>query len=294
MMTHKPFQQMSRARSVWAMGTLALGLSLGVLSSCTQLPSPKLAARNLNASSCVVYSYNDQSATSNRICEEMGPMPERAQRALGLWLKKSVKKEFSYIYPQYFIAVSGYNAKVAEVWALCTDGRGNLVGVLIPKKGVPAWDMPSFGNYELYVCQGSARDGLSSSILTTLYDAGYDKMRLDARRASGLVEARYLRSKPSDTVAPTPVAAEKPAAEPAAASDEEAASDDEAVSDDDSSMSDDELPMDDESMEESSDDESSDSLEDEPASDDESSDDLGDDLGGDDLGGDDSLDEFGL
>ncbi|MBQ1960676.1 MAG: hypothetical protein II349_04055, partial [Akkermansia sp.] len=82
------------------------------------------------------------------------------------------------------------------VWGICSDGMGNLVGILIPRSGVAAWDLPFIGNYRMYVCDTNARKGLSDAIMESLADAGYDAYRINTRKSQGLTQGRYLISKP--------------------------------------------------------------------------------------------------
>lgn len=175
-------------------GALAAAASM---SSCTTLPSPGARAQQiLNATNATVFSYNDAASPRNRLCTEAGPLPANTARAIRTWLEYSTIKNFAYAYPQYYIAMSHPKTGKQIVWALCSDAQGNLVGILIPRDGVQAWDLPYIGNYRMYVCDTKERKGLSDAIMETLSDMGYDNARIEARKAMGLTEKEHLISKP--------------------------------------------------------------------------------------------------
>ena len=216
-------------------------------------------------------------------------MPENVARALDMWLRSSTIKNFSYVHPQYYVAMTAPNGK-QRVWGICTDGQANLVGILVPRDGVAAWDLPYIGAYKMFVCDTKDRRSLSDAIMTYLAEAGYDSYRIEARKASGLTEEKYLVSKPKtlfeieqERLAAEAAEAAKKAAEAAAAaaaaeaaaSDEEEPSGDEEESTDEESTSEestDEESSDEESTEEeSSDEEESTSEEEEPAEEEEES-----------------------
>lgn len=166
------------------------------VSSCSSPVSPVKASKQLHNSSAVaVYSHNDASSPISRDVLEMGALPERAGRALEKWLRNSTVKTFSYAYPQYYIALTKENGEQA-VWGICSDGQGNMTGVLIPKDGRAAWMAPHTSELIMYVYDGDERAALSGAIMESLADAGYDKFRIDTRKSSGLVEEDYLLSKP--------------------------------------------------------------------------------------------------
>ncbi|MBR5889442.1 MAG: hypothetical protein IKY92_05300 [Akkermansia sp.] len=201
---------------------LACGMAAAaaLVSSCTTTKSvPERADQFSAASNVTIFSYNDASSPSNRLCTPAGPMPENAYRALKSWLANSTIKDFTYAYPQYYVAMTSPEGK-QRVWGICTDGKANLVGVLIPRDGVAAWDLPFIGAYKMYVCDTKQRRALSDAIMTYLSEAGYDATRLEARKAAGLVDARYLMSKP---VTLADEAAAKAAAEAARAAEAAAA-----------------------------------------------------------------------
>ncbi len=176
-----------------ACGTLAAAV---VFSSCSSTISPGLAADKLDTCvSASVFSHNDANNPNYRECREAGPLPGRALRAIQSWLRSSTVKNFAYAYPQYFVTLNEGNGR-ERVWALCSDGQGNLVGILIPRTGVKAWDLPPVGNYRVYVCDTPRRKALSDAIMNTLAEAGYDSFRIDTRKAMGLTQQRYLISKP--------------------------------------------------------------------------------------------------
>ena len=201
-----------------------LAASVSLVSSCTGHVSPSVKSKQLAASSAVtVYSTNDSSSASSRVCDEAGPIPETAGRALQIWLENSTVKNFSYAYPQYYIALTNPQTGSQSVWGVCSDGQGNLVGLLIPRNGIAAWDLPYIGSYKMYVCDTPQRKILSDTIMESLADAGYDKFRLDARRAKGLTQEQYLISKPLTDAEKARLAELKAQEEAAAKAAEEAA-----------------------------------------------------------------------
>ncbi len=232
--------------------------------SCSSTLTPAYASAQAKQATGKVFSYNDQAVPQARAVDEVGPLPERTARALSAWLANSEIKQVSYAYPQYFLEMTDPNTGKTKVWSLVSDGRGNLVGIYIPKGNTPAWEMPNTGNYQLYVCSGIQRDGLNRAIMNSLSEAGYDEPRLNSRRALGLTEDRYLVSKPAAvTVAPAPVE-EKPA-EAATPAKEEAPAD---AEEEETEEADDDF---------GSDDFGSDDADDSSDSDDDFSDDFGDD-----------------
>ncbi len=175
-------------------GALATVAALG---SCSGTTSPSKAAEKIgNGAYVTVFSHNDMNNPTNRECREAGPLPERAARALGSWLRNSTVKSFSYAYPQYYIAMVDPRTGKQASWGICSDGLGNLVGVLIPRSGVLAWDLPPVGEYKMYVCDTPARKALGKAIMDSLAEAGYDTYRIESRKAKGLTQNRYLISKP--------------------------------------------------------------------------------------------------
>lgn len=176
--------------------TCGLAAAAALVSSCTEFSAPTTRAEQLvTGANATVFSYNDTASPKNRLCTEAGPMPVQVTRALNQWLRNSTIKSFSYAYPQYYIAMTTPTGS-QRVWALCSDGQGNLVGVLIPRDGVAAWDLPYVGSYKMYVCETKDRTALSDSIMEALADAGYDTYRIDTRKASGLTQKEHLISKP--------------------------------------------------------------------------------------------------
>ena len=166
-------------------------------SSCSNVTLPQNKAKQLvDSANPTVFSYNDASAPRSRTCAEAGPLPDNVERALEMWLRKSEIKTVSYAYPQYYINMVSPRTGKQLTWAICSDGQGNMTGVLIPRDGVAAWDLPYIGNYRLYVCTTKDRKAISDAIMETLADAGYDTYRIDCRKASGLQSERYLISKP--------------------------------------------------------------------------------------------------
>ncbi len=176
-----------------ACGAMAAAL---IVSSCGSTPSPAAAYNQLQATqAATVFSYNDAVTPAARICSEAGPLPERTARAMKAWLRGSTVKTFSYAYPQYYVSLTDTRGR-QSVWGICSDGMGNLVGILIPRSGVAAWDLPFIGNYRMYVCDTNERKGLSDAIMESLADAGYDSYRIETRKSQGLTQGRYLISKP--------------------------------------------------------------------------------------------------
>lgn len=250
--------------------TCGMAAAAVLVSSCkvsSTQPTLNRAAQLRDGTNVTIFSYNDASSPKNRLCTEAGPMPDNARRAIDAWLRGSTIKDFTYAYPQYYIAMTSPQGK-QRVWGICTDGKANLVGILIPRDGVAAWDLPFIGAYKMYVYEGSQRRALSDAIMTYLYEAGYDSYRIDSRKATGLTDGKYLISKPKTLEEQQ---AEKAAAEAARAAADAANA---AASEGDDS-SDDEDTTDEESTdEETTDEESSDeeSYDDESSSDDDSSD----------------------
>lgn len=178
-----------------AMACCAVAATAAV-SSCNSALSPQKAAQRLQASTdATVFSYNDAEAPRARFCDEAGPLPARASRALAAWLRDSTPKSFSYAYPQYFVSMTNPNGRGHSVWGICSDGHGNLVGVLIPRNGAAAWDVPYISEHTMYVCDTPQRKALGAAIMESLADAGYDHYRIQTRKDSGLTQ-QYLISKP--------------------------------------------------------------------------------------------------
>lgn len=178
---------------------MVCGLAVAVVSldSCTSARSPKAMARTLEeAQYNQVYSFNDQLAPKAREFSACGALPERTHRALVQWLKESEARTYSYARPQYFVEISK-NAPIESpssptckknksrtmCWALCTDGRGNLTGVLAPA-GKDARTLPTVGNYKLYVCASRNKAALNEAIMASLEP--YDEFRVSYRTAKGL------------------------------------------------------------------------------------------------------------
>lgn len=144
-----------------------------------------------------VFSHNDVNSPKMRDCYEVGPLPDRTRRALVTWLHDSVEKDFSYVNPQYYITTARTQGQGEVVWALCSDNQGNLVGVLVPRsRSVAAWDLPTIGNHKLLVYQGPDKEALSTAIMESLADAGYDNVRINILKAQGVTERDHLISKP--------------------------------------------------------------------------------------------------
>ena len=178
--------------------TCGMAAAALLISSCkvtTTQPTQNRAEQLREGTNVTIFSYNDASSPKNRLCTEAGPMPDNARRALDAWLRGSVIKDFSYAYPQYYVAMTSPRGK-QRVWGICSDGNANLVGVLIPRDGVAAWDLPFVGAYKMYVYEGKQRRELSDAIMTYLHETGFDAYRVDARKATGLTDAKYLISKP--------------------------------------------------------------------------------------------------
>lgn len=171
-------------------------VAIAAVSSCSSALSPQKAAKRLQASTdATVFSYNDAQTPRARFCDEAGPLPARASRALVTWLRNSTPKSFSYAYPQYFVSMTNPSGRGHSVWGICSDGHGNLVGILIPRNGAAAWDVPFVSEHTMYVCDTPQRKALSTAIMESLADAGYDRYRIQTRKNSGLSQ-QYLISKP--------------------------------------------------------------------------------------------------
>lgn len=157
------------------------------MSSCSSTLSPaKMADRLGSAEYTQVYSFNDQLAPKAREFFACGPLPERAHRALLQWLKESEVRDYTYARPQYYVELTTMNRHcrpISTVWALCTDERGNLTGVLAPRSKDPR-TLPTVGNYKLYVCNSENKAALNEAIMTSL--APYDEFRASNRTAKGL------------------------------------------------------------------------------------------------------------
>lgn len=187
--------------SMLTKSTLVCGLlaAAAVMTSCesSSLTPEKAAQRIERSPISSVFSHNDVNSPALRDCYEAGPLPERAQRALVTWLHNSTVREFSYVYPQYYVTTTNVKGGGEVVWGLCSDGHGNLVGVLVPSnKRTPAWDLHAIGGYRVFVCDTPERTALSNAIMESLADAGYDKVRIDTRKAMGMTDKNHLISKP--------------------------------------------------------------------------------------------------
>lgn len=186
--------------------------------SCSNVTLPQLKAKQLTESvNPTVFSYNDACSPRVRTCVEAGILPDNVERALDMWLRKSVIKQVSYAYPQYYIAMVNPRTGKQLTWAICSDGQGNMTGLLIPRDGVAAWDLPFVGNYKMYVCDTKDRKSISDAIMESLADAGYDTYRINTRKAGGLVGEQYLISKPLTDTEKARIEALKKAEEEAAA-----------------------------------------------------------------------------
>lgn len=269
----------SIAKTTLTCGALAIA---AVLSSCgtTTSLAPARAAERLSGSPISsVFSHNDVNSPKLRDCYEAGPLPERARRALVTWLHNSTIKDFSYVNPQYYITTTGPDGRGEVVWALCSDNQGNLVGVLVPNtSSSAAWDLPTIGNYKLFVCNTSEKQALSTAIMESLADAGYDNVRIDILKGQGVTEKRHLISKPlnadeqrqleqerkatakalAEAKKKAKEAGNAPAATESASSSSDDSDDDSSASDDDSTSDDDDTTTEDTGASESSDDSSSD------------------------------------
>ncbi len=185
--------------SVLACGIIAASV---MVTSCRMSIEPLRASERLKESPQVsVFTHNSKHFANNRDCYEVGPLPDRARRALITWLHDSVVKEMSYVNPQYYVTT--YNARSngelsgEVVWGILSDGKGNMTGVLVPTdKRVPAWDLPSVGSHKVYVCETSERKVLSDAIMEALAGANYDTKRIEFLKATGLDDPEYLISKP--------------------------------------------------------------------------------------------------
>lgn len=264
----------------------SIALACGVVavstaaSSCSSVTLPQLKAKQLTDSvNPTVFSYNDACSPRVRTCTEAGPLPDNVERALDMWLRKSVIKQVSYAYPQYYIAMVNPRTGTQTAWAICSDGQGNMTGVLIPRDGVAAWDLPFVGNYKMYVCDTKDRKSISDAIMETLADAGYDTYRINTRKATGLQGEQYLISKPLTETEKARIETIKKAEEAAsAAATEEDTDEDDTTEEDDTSSEPPTEDVDNVEEDSSSDEEAS---SDEESSDEESTEEESSDEGGD-------------
>ena len=239
--------------------TCGLAAAAALVSSCASTSASARRAEQLReGTNITVFSYNDAASPTNRLCTDAGPLPDNVARALDAWLRESTVKNFSYAYQQYYMALTSQNGS-QRVWGICTDGKANLVGILIPRDGVAAWDLPFIGAYKMYVCDTKQRRALSDAIMTYLAEAGYDTYRINARKASGLTDEKYLISKPKtlqeiEAEEAAAAAAKKAREEAAAAAAAASAADDEDTSEDEEDTEED---SDEESEEEETSDEES-------------------------------------
>lgn len=187
----------SFAKTTIACGTIAVA---AMFSSCGTASSnaPIRAAERLAHSPAVsVFSHNDVNSPKMRDCYEVGALPYRAHNALVTWLHNSTIKEYSYVNPQYYITMPGPNGRGEVVWALCSDNKGNLEGVLVPRsQSTAAWDLPTIGSHRLFVCNTDEKEALSTAIMESLADAGYDNVRIGILKAQGVTDQDHLISKP--------------------------------------------------------------------------------------------------
>lgn len=252
-------------------------------SSCSSVTLPHLKAKQLTDSvNPTVFSYNDACSPRTRTCTEAGPLPDNVERALDMWLRKSVIKQVSYAYPQYYIAMVNPRTGKQTTWAICSDGQGNMTGLLIPRDGVAAWDLPFVGNYKMYVCDTKDRKPISDAVMESLADAGYDTYRIDTRKAGGLQGEQYLISKPLTETEKARIEAIKKAEEAATATEEEEEDKDATTEEEDTTSSEPPAEDVDNVEEDSSSDEEESSDEEasgEESSEEESSDDSGDSEG---------------
>ena len=199
------------------------------VSSCSTSAPMKAAQKLRSGVTATVYSHDDAASPVNRDVYPAGPLPARTERALYNWLRNSVVMEYSYAYPQYYVSLVDPTTRKETVWAICSDGQGNMTGVLIPKTGRPAWDAPFTSEHTMYVCDSKDRKALSTAIMESLADAGYDKYRIDTRKSMGLTQQRYLISKPLTEAAQKKYDLIKKAEEQAAAAREARAAEAEAA-----------------------------------------------------------------
>lgn len=248
--------------------------------SCSNVTLPHLKAKQLTDSvNPTVFSYNDACSPRSRTCTEAGPLPDNVERALDMWLRKSVIKQVSYAYPQYYLAMVNPRTGKQTTWAICSDGQGNMTGLLIPRDGVAAWDLPFVGNYKMYVCDTKDRKSISDAVMESLADAGYDTYRIDTRKAGGLQGEQYLISKPLTDTEKARIEAIKKAEEAASAAATEEDTDEGDTTEEDDTTS--EPPTEDvDNIEEDSSSDEEDSS-DEESSEEESTDEESSDEGGD-------------
>ncbi len=217
---------------------LAAVTTCASLVSCSNTLSPQKAAKQVAVQPTTVYSHNDQVDPNSRRCTAMGALPIRARRALTEWMHHSEIESFSYVYPQYFISMPSVDPKRSSVWAICTDAKGKMIGVLVPRTKTPAWNLPNQGDYDVYVCTKLMRDELGRAILESLADADMDSVRIDTRRSRGLSDASLISAPAPLATAAAPAVAPKAPEVKATMPTEAIPAAEEESSDEDSSSSD--------------------------------------------------------
>lgn len=269
--------------------------ALALVTSCGSTLTPKKAAKRLAQSPITsIFSHNSVHLPRNRDCYEVGPLSQRARSALITWLRDSTVKEMSYVYPQYYLTTTNVRGGSEVVWAILSDGRGNMVGVLAPSnKRVPAWDLPSIGSYKVFVCETDEREALGAAIMEDLADparqigteVGYDQDRINSLKRRGVTDKRYLISKPLNESEQMQLEQERKAKAKAEEEAKKKAEDEKALFDEKpvkmETSDDSESPDEESSSDDSSDSESSDSSDNSGDDSDSSSDDESEDSSGD-------------
>lgn len=204
--------------------TACLSISGLILCSCQSSVSPnKVADRLETAAYTQVYGFNGAAAPSSRQFQPYGAIPERAHRALVEWIRSGTWKNYDYAMPQYFVETlvpsKTANKGNSSIWSICTDSRGNLLGVLVSSSG-DARNIPAVGGHKLIDNTTPRRAELAHSILKTLEPC--DSYRKACRKSLGLTtpevqDVPIIKSKP---VAKPAAAANSATAEPAAATDD--------------------------------------------------------------------------
>lgn len=186
--------------------TACLSISGLILCSCQSSVSPnKVADRLETAAYTQVYGFNGAAAPSSRQFQPYGAIPERAHRALVEWMRSGTWKNFDYAMPQYFIETlvpsKTANKGNSSIWSICTDSRGNLLGILVSSSG-DARNVPAVGGHKLIDNTTPRRAELAHSIMKTLEPC--DSYRKACRKSLGLTtpevqDIPVITSKPTAT-----------------------------------------------------------------------------------------------
>ena len=188
---------------------LAVGATILATSCSSNQPEPKKVASYLNTScDTAVYGYNGRSSVKARSFTSPYALPANAKKAMVDYIKGSDWQEVNYIYPQMFVKVNN------SVWAVCSNNRGNLTGILPVGKNKDARKLNDVGNYKMLVNKSPQADQLGYAILKNMEPA--DQMRVNVRKSEGLETITPIAPAPKPVKA-APAPAPKSAATPAPA-----------------------------------------------------------------------------